>query len=131
MFVHRERSAHGSAIERRINQELGVTLSTTDQTAELTTLHNDVDYAFMYDPTGLPTEVIEKMQWLVFMQNRPADMSQIEDIQSPYFVHAPEFRRIARSKKHTPSPIRTRGWTWACKCSLKWDGNQSARHLKP
>ena len=110
MFVHRARSAHGSAIEGRINDEIGAILKMEGQKTELTAHQNDLNYAFMYDPTGLPTEVIEKMKWLVYLQNKPADMSRIEDIPSTYFAHAPEIRRIARRKKATYTFTNTHSW---------------------
>ena len=110
MFVRRARSAHGSAIERRVNKEIGVILNIDDQITELQVLRNDLDFAFMYDPTGLPTDAITKTTWLVYQQSKPAKMHQVEEIPSTYFAHAPEIRRIARRKRETYTFANTHSW---------------------
>ena len=101
MFVHRALTARNSDIEKRIQGEIKAILKMEGNTMELNLLNMDIDFACLHDPTGLPSEAVERTVWKGYMFKKPITLDSIVDIPSTYFAHAPEVCRVAKRKKET------------------------------
>ena len=99
LFVHRALCASDSGIRSRLAKEICAILQMEDLYPMDSPIYIDKDAAFVMDPSGLPPQALERIQWMSSRYAKVPDWCQILNITSTYHVHAQEIKGKAFKKK--------------------------------
>ena len=99
-FVHSALVSHGSLSRERIRKEINAILKLPDRNIITGDLDFDRMETFQQGNGGEPAEIIDAITWQASNYTQQPALKNVIDINSTYYVHAQEFRRITSLRKN-------------------------------